>query len=143
MLKIGKLAQQAIAAASFLAERHGQIARVSAKQIADERQLPRPVVAKILSALSLKGITIGATGPAGGYRLAKHPRNISLYDIVEVFERMDVRPMCPFGPEWCGHGAPCAMHDAISKISDEVGAFLRGQDLGPFCPREEDQATPS
>jgi len=133
MLKIGKLAQQAIAAASYLAERYDEEAtRVSAAEIADARELPRPLVAKVLALLSLHGITTGTTGPNGGYRLARPPEEISLHDIVEVFERMDIRPMCPLGPNWCGNGAHCPLHDAISKVADQVHGFLSEQHLGSF-----------
>ena len=89
MLKIGKLAQQGIAAASYLAQKYDEEGtRVSAMEIADARELPRPVVAKILAALSMHGITTGTTGPHGGYRLARPPRHVTLHDIVAVFERM-------------------------------------------------------
>lgn len=133
MLKIGKLAQQAIAAASYLAERYSeQVTRVSAAEIADARELPRPLVAKVLALLSQHGITTGTTGPTGGYRLARPPEEICLHDIVAVFERMDIRPMCPFGPNWCGNGELCPLHDAISKAADQVHGFLCEQHLGSF-----------
>ena len=133
MLKIGKLAQQAIAAASYLAERYeDKSARVSASEIADARELPRPLVAKVLALLSQHGITTGTTGPTGGYRLARPPEKVSLHDIVAVFERMDIRPMCPFGPNWCGNGELCPLHDAISKAAAEVHGFLSEQHLGCF-----------
>lgn len=133
MLKIGKLAQQAIAAASYLAERYDETAtRISAREIADARELPRPVVAKVLAQLSMHGITTGSTGPSGGYRLARPPDEISLHEIVAVFERPDVRPMCPFGPNWCGSGPPCPMHESIARVSHDVERFLQSQNLGPF-----------
>lgn len=134
MLKIGRLAQQAIAAASYLAEQFDDAAtRVSAAEIADARDLPRPLVAKVLAQLSQRGITTGTTGPNGGYRLARAPDQITLYDIVSAFEQMDVRPMCPFGPQWCGHEPHCPLHDAISNAAKQVDTFLREQHLGPFC----------
>jgi Rrf2 family protein len=133
MVKVGKLAQQAIAAASYLAERYDdQGARVSAAEIADARELSRPLVAKLLSQLSQHGLTTGATGPSGGYRLARTPETISLYDIVAVFERLDIRPMCPFGPHWCGTGAPCPLHEPITQAMEEVAAFLGKLNLGAF-----------
>lgn len=133
MLKIGKLAQQAIAAASYLAEQYDEDdTRISAREIADARDLPRPVVAKVLAQLSLSGITSGTTGPSGGYRLVKPPEEVTLHEIVAVFERPDVRPMCPFGPNWCGSGPPCPMHEAIARVSHDVERFLQGQNLGPF-----------
>lgn len=133
MLKIGKLAQQAIAAASYLAERYDDAGtRVSAAEIADARELSRPLVAKVLAQLSLRGITSGTTGPTGGYRLARKPGDITLFDIVESFERIDVRPMCPFGPNWCGNGEPCPLHDSINDAVEQVAGFLKSQHLGPF-----------
>jgi Rrf2 family protein len=138
MLKIGKLAQQAIAAASYLAERYSEDGtRVSAAEIADARDLPRPVVAKLLASLSQHGLTTGITDPSGGYQLARAPEDISLYDIVAAFECMDARPMCPFGPNWCGHGAPCPeapcpLHDAIVEACEQGDHFFKSQHLGPF-----------
>ncbi|MCP5556440.1 MAG: Rrf2 family transcriptional regulator [Verrucomicrobiaceae bacterium] len=133
MLKIGKLAQQAIAAASYLAEKYDDAGtRVSAAEIADARELPRPVVAKVLAQLSLRGITTGTTGPNGGYRLAHQPKQIPLLDIVSAFEASDVRPMCPFGPNWCGVGQNCPLHDAISEVAAQVDSFLSTQHLGHF-----------
>ena len=138
MLKIGKLAQQAIAAASYLAERYSEDGtRVSAAEIADARDLPRPVVAKLLASLSQHGLTTGITDPSGGYQLARAPEDISLYDIVAAFECMDARPMCPFGPNWCGHEAPCPeapcpLHDAIVEACEQGDHFFKSQHLGPF-----------
>ena len=64
MLRLGKLSQQAIAAATYLAERHDSGSpRVSAAEIADARELRRPVVAKVMAALSQGGIVVGAPGP--------------------------------------------------------------------------------
>lgn len=133
MLKIGKLAQQAIAAASYLAERYSEDGtRVSAAEIADARDLPRSVVAKLLASLSQHGLTTGITGPSGGYRLARAAEDIYLYDIAATFEYMDARPMYPFGPNWCGHGAPCTLHDAIVEACEQGDHFFKSQHLGPF-----------
>ena len=134
MLKIGKLAQQAIAAASYLAERYDdEGSRVSAAEIADARELPRPLVAKVLAQLSLRHITSGTTGPTGGYRLRRSPDKITLFDIVEAFERIDIRPMCPLGPNWCGNGDLCPLHDSITQAAEQVVGFLKTQYLGLFA----------
>lgn len=138
MLKIGKLAQQAIAAATFLAERFDdEASRVSAAEIADARELPRPLVAKVLARLSQAGITTGTTGPTGGYRLARDPGQVSLHDIVSTFEPVDVRPMCPFGPNWCDHGPICPLHDAFAEAGAKIDDFLREHHLGAFRKERE------
>ena len=140
MLRIGKLSQQAIAAATVLAERYGGDAvRLSASEIADARELPRPVVAKVLATLAQSGIVSGAPGPSGGYRLARPPETVALYDIVAAFERTDVRPMCPFGPNWCGTGDLCP---AVLQVKPDEAAAHRRPALEAGAPaqgRHEDQ----
>lgn len=133
MLKIGKTAQQAIAAASYLAEHYDDnAARISSSEIAEARELPQPVVAKILAQLSQHGLTTGTTGPSGGYRLARAPDDISLHSIISIFERTDVRPMCPFGPNWCGKGHNCPLHEAFGDVAAQVDTFFNTHTLGPF-----------
>ena len=103
----GKQTETAIAALSRLAEVwDGGRTRLSAVEIADQRGLPRAMVAKILSALSQAGLVSGSPGPGGGYALAREPKEISLREAHELFERDDVSSNCPFGCGVCGVGEP-------------------------------------
>ena len=47
---------------------------MTAAALAEETQLPRATVAKVLKALAHGGIVAGARGAAGGYRLARARR---------------------------------------------------------------------
>lgn len=88
MFKYGKTAQNAISAMSYLAKVYdGGETKISSKEIAEERQLPQTLVAKLLVTLSQAGLVDGARGPNGGYWLAKAPKDIVLYDIVRLFEK--------------------------------------------------------
>ena len=136
MIRFGKLAQTAIAAMSVLAERYdGGATKLSSADIAAARELPQPVVAKVLTTLSSLGLVDGTRGPGGGYWLKKKPKDISLLDIVAEFERTDSGIMCPFGPNWCGTGDPCPMHDSLVRITGEWQAYLEGTRLNIFTDR--------
>ena len=63
--------------------------RLSSLQIAEHRKLMKPVVAKVLTVLSQAGLVTGSPGPNGGYRLAKPPEQISLYDISIHFDQLE------------------------------------------------------
>ena len=126
MVRFGKVAQTAIAAVSLLAERFdGGETKLSSADIATARELPQPIVAKVLTTLSSLGLVDGTRGPGGGYWLKRPPAEISLMDVVAEFERADGGVMCPFGPNWCGSGDPCPMHDSIVRISAEWQDYLR------------------
>ncbi len=137
MIRFGKLAQTAIAAMSVLAERYdGGETKLSSADIAAERQLPQPIVAKVLTTLSSLGLVDGTRGPGGGYWLKKKPTEISLMDIVAEFERAEDTIMCPFGPNWCGNGDPCPMHDSLVEMTDQWHAYLEGTSLQIFHASE-------
>ncbi len=133
MLKYGKTAQNAISAMSLLAEVYdGGETKLSSLEIAERRQLPKPLVAKLLVVLSKAGLVDGTRGPKGGYWLAKNPGEIVLLDIVVLFEKMGERTMCPFGPDWCGNGEPCPLHDQLLELDDQLMRFLERTSLAVF-----------
>ncbi len=133
MIRYGKSTQNAIAAMSRLAEAYNDGARLSSRDIAKARELSQALIAKLLTQLSQAGMVSGATGPGGGYSLAKPPAEISLYDIAAVFERVGDKLICPFGPCWCGTDQPCPLHNKLIKLDAEFEKFLKNATLDMFC----------
>lgn len=121
----GKQTERAIAAMSRLAEVwDGGRTRLSAGDIADQRSLPKAMVAKLLTVLSQAGLVSGAPGPGGGYSLARRPDQIALHDVYVLFERDDISPLCPFGGGVCGVGDPCALHDKLVSMQSTIKGWL-------------------
>lgn len=123
----------AVAAMSALAEIHAKGTRLSSLQIAESRNLSQPLVAKVLTVLSQADFVDGARGPGGGYRLARKPAEISIHDIVELFEGHRDPSACPFGPGWCGIGDPCPLHDTLFGLSDAAAEALSKCNLAAFA----------
>ncbi len=131
MLYRNRTTQYAIAAMSRLAELYGTDAPVTAPQIAQARGLPRPVVAKVLTVLARARLVAGSPGPGGGYRLARPPHEISLLDVVSLFE-CDDDVDCPFGPGWCGRNDPCPLHESLMRLRDLTHQHLRDTRFDAF-----------
>ena len=68
--------------------------QVTASQIAARYEIPENVVAKVLQQLARAGIARGVRGVGGGYRLARQAAEVTVQDIIELFE-----PMAP--PDAC------------------------------------------
>lgn len=132
MFGYGKMSGCAVAAMSALAEVHLKETTLSSAQIAASRNLSQPLVAKILTQLSQSGLVIGTRGPGGGYRLARDPASITVFEIVELFEGHRDTSSCPFGPGWCGVGEPCPLHDTLVAMSDASANTLKQINLAPF-----------
>ena len=135
-VRFGKVAQVAVAAMSLLAERYDKgKTKLNSAQIAETRELPQPIVAKVLTTLSSLGLVDGTRGPGGGYWLKKKPKDISLHDIIAEFERTDAGIMCPFGPNWCGHGDNCPMHDSLAEWAENWRTYLDSTNLAIFIKK--------
>ncbi len=133
MLKYGKTAQNAIMAISYLAEVYdGGKTRLSSRDIATNRNLPQPIVAKLLVALSQAGLVEGAPGPKGGYWLAKNPIDISLLEIVSTFEKVGDRISCPFGTGRCDANNACPLHHKLLDLDQQLVDFLADNKLDAF-----------
>ena len=136
----GKQTENAIAAMSRLAEVwDGGVTRLSAADIADARGLPRPMVAKLLTALSGADLVSGSPGPGGGYALSREPMEICLYDVYRIFEREDQSTNCPFGGGVCGVGRPCAIHDKLVDMQANIQMLLRTTSFEVFRHAHQDE----
>ncbi len=141
MFRYGKLARQAVSALSYLAENYQPGGRfISSQEVGRERRIPSALAAKLLSQMAGAGLATGITGPGGGYRLARSPVEISLAEIVNLFEREMEEFPCPFGKGWCGNGKPCPLHDDFVKLEENGGNFLRQTTLAVFAKAGEPAA---
>ena len=132
-----KSTQNAIAAMSRLAELYkNDTAVASAREIAKSRNLPAPIVAKIMSELSRGGLVTGSPGPGGGYRLAKPPIAISLKDVAVLFER-EMVGVCAFGLGQCKNNDLCPLHDSMLEMRRVFDDYLSDTSFAVFENRDE------
>jgi len=59
---------------------------ITAGQVAARYEIPENVVAKVLQQLGRAGLARGARGVGGGYRLARLPAEVSVQEIIDIFE---------------------------------------------------------
>lgn len=139
MSMLNQQSQVAISTMGRLAEVYeDESARLSASDIAKSRNLTVPFVAKVATMLSQAGLIRGTPGPGGGYRLAKRPEDITLREISRLFERADDY-VCPYGPDYCGTGPNCPLHDQIKKVQSELDQFLETTTLEGFTTTSKEQ----
>lgn len=132
MFGYGKMSGCAVAAVSALAECYADERKLSAQQIAESRNLSKPLVAKVLTVLSQNGLVTGTRGPGGGYRIARHPASISLFDVIVLFDGHRDPSACPFGPGWCNVSEPCPIHHLLVGIQDVTANKLKKANFGAF-----------
>jgi Rrf2 family protein len=103
---------------------------VGAQRIADQVDVPQSYLSKLLQILARAGLVESQRGVAGGFRLARDPATISLYDIVEPLEPIERWSGCFLGNSQCSDEAACAMHDRWKVVQQAYLGMLHRSTLG-------------
>jgi Rrf2 family protein len=100
-----------------LAADHDSGEPVQIRHIADEQGIPARFLVQILLQLKGAGLVASTRGAAGGYRLARPPRDISLADVIDVIEGDD-RPKS-------SSAKPSSLSRTLLDLCCEVGQCQR------------------
>ena len=121
---ITKTGVHALSAVAVLAElQHGAYA--GAGDIAQRIGAPRNYLGKLMKVLADEGVLESQKGKGGGFRLARDPHSISLFDVMEPIERVSRWSGCFLGRSRCSEDAPCPVHSAWGAVRDAYLQFLR------------------
>jgi len=107
VVALAKLDQGKYAGAAFIARTVGA---------------PENYLGKLLKVLAKEGLVESQKGLGGGFRLAREPRLITLFDIVEPLEQISRWSGCILGRNECSDEGGCAIHEQWKKVR---GAYMR------------------
>ncbi len=93
-MSLSSKSQYACLAMLQLAQEHAASQPVQAPRIAERHGIPATFLVQILHELKRAGLAVSTRGAAGGYRLSRPPNEITLADVVDVFESADEPAMC-------------------------------------------------
>lgn len=80
-------------------------------QVAEATGLPKPFLARIFVKLVKQDILKSFRGKQRGYQLSRASDSITMRDILEAVEGIDVFQRCVFWSESCSDSSPCILHD--------------------------------
>jgi Rrf2 family protein len=86
--------QYACLAMLQLAQEYAAGEPVQAPRIAERHGIPATFLVQILHELKRAGLATSTRGAAGGYRLSRPPGDVTLADVVDVFETFDEPAAC-------------------------------------------------
>lgn len=108
-----------------------------AASIADKIDAPRNYLGKILQRLSRDGLLLSQKGLGGGFRLARAPEDISLFDIVEPIEQIKRWSGCILGRRNCLEHDPCPVHLRWKDVKEAYLQLLSDTTIADLVSRQE------
>jgi len=123
MLRLSKKADYALIAMKHLALRPDQAAS-SAREIAEQYDIPIELMAKVLQRLARRGLLKSHQGTRGGYQLSRPSAAISVADVIQAIDGPVTVTACSTEDERCGQFAKCNVRDPLWRIKDRILAAL-------------------
>jgi len=117
MLRLSKKADYALMAMKHLAIKSSS---TSAREIAEQYDIPVELMAKVLQRLARRGLVTSHQGTRGGYRLARGASVISVADIIQAIDGPLTVTACSTEDEQCEQFTKCNVRDPLWRIKDRI-----------------------
>lgn len=123
MLRLSKKADYALMAMKHLAQRPG-LASTSAREIAEQYDIPIELMAKVLQRLVRTGLLMSTQGTRGGYTLSRAAAAISIADVIQAIDGPFTVTACSTENNGCEQYGKCNVRDPLWQIKERIVATL-------------------
>src|SRR5438093_9583971 len=117
MLRLSKKTDYALMAMKHLALRSDR-GSSSAREIAEQYDIPIELLAKVLQRLVRRGLLASHQGTHGGYQLARVPAQISVADVIQAIDGPVTVTACTTDDARCDQYAKCNVRDPRWRVGD-------------------------
>src|ERR1044071_9897091 len=124
MLRLSKKADYALIAMKHLALNQGVAASVSAREIAEQYDIPIELMAKVLQRLVRSGLLVSTQGTRGGYTLRRAATSISVSDVIQAIDGPFSVTACSTENIGCEQYSKCSVRDPLWQIRERIAAAL-------------------
>ena len=125
MLRLSKKTDYALMAMKHLAL-HGDRGASSAREIAEQYDIPAELMAKVLQRLVRRNLLVSHQGTRGGYLLARPATQISVADVIQAVDGPLTVTACSTDDHACEQFTKCNVRDPLWRIKDRILTALAG-----------------
>lgn len=139
MLRLSKKADYALIAMKHLAQ---NARSTSAREIAEQYDIPIELLAKVLQRLVRTGLLASTQGTRGGYTLNRAAKAISLADVIQAIDGPFTVTACSTEKHDCEQYAKCSVRDPLWQIRERIVAALGTVTLSEMASDQEIATAP-
>ncbi len=123
MLKLSKKSDYGLIAVKHLAEQYAGGA-CNTKEIAKAYGIPTELLAKVLQKLVKNGLLVSQHGAEGGYALARHPSEVTAFDVIRAIDGPLLITSCVTNKGACTQAPTCTVKEPLSKVNEIITQAL-------------------
>lgn len=113
----------------FIALHASEDENVGLSTIAKEQDIPKHFLSKILQMLVKHKLLISMKGPTGGFNLNRPADQITLIEVIDAIDGLDVFNKCGIGFKQCSDDHPCPIHQDFKKVRNRVQELFENKTL--------------
>lgn len=146
-MRISAKGEYAILAMLDLAQAFGNDGVRTLEEISNDKSVPHPFLVQILLELKRSGLVESKRGAGGGYRMAKHPSQVSVGEVVRIIDG----PLLPFrcsehgdprrSKTDCSHQGHCALTSVWNDVRDAIEHVIDGITFEELSLRQDKLST--
>jgi Rrf2 family protein len=141
LLRLSKKADYALMAVRHLAVKAGP-ASASAREIAEQYDIPIELMAKVLQRLVRAGLLISTQGTRGGYTLSRPPEAISVADVIQAIDGPFTVTACSSEKNDCEQYSKCSIRDPLWQIRERIAVTLGTVTIAEMAAESEAAQVP-
>ena len=142
MLRLSKKADYALMAVRHLALTSGPPS-ASAREIAEQYDIPIELMAKVLQRLVRAGLLISTQGTRGGYTLSRPATAISVADVIQAIDGPFTVTACSSEKNDCEQYSKCSIRDPLWQIRERIEAALGTVTIAEMATAHEAAPAPA
>jgi Rrf2 family protein len=119
MLRFSKKADYALMAMKHLAL-SGTAPSTSAREIAEQYDIPIELMAKVLQRLVRTGLLVSTQGTRGGYALSRASASITVADVIQAIDGPFTVTACSTEKVDCEQYGKCSIRDPLWQIKERI-----------------------
>jgi Rrf2 family protein len=124
MLRLSKKADYALMAMRHLARTASGSPSTSAREIAEQYDIPIELMAKVLQRLVRTGLLVSTQGTRGGYALSRSSSAISVADVIQAIDGPLTVTACSTEKNDCEQYSKCSIRDPLWQIRERIAEAL-------------------
>lgn len=109
---------------------------IQAEEIANALGIPRHFMGKILKGLAKEGILNSNKGPSGGFSINESSLTVPLLRLVMITKGLPDFNKCALQIRQCNKSNPCAIHDQVAVIRNEMVSMLSGIHIADLLSKD-------
>ena len=141
MLRLSKKADYALMAMKHLAQKADALS-TSAREIAEQHDIPIELMAKVLQRLARTGLLASTQGTRGGYMLGRSAGSISVADVIQAIDGPFTVTACSPGNHNCRQYSKCSIRDPLWQIRERIAVTLGTVTIAEMAAEGEDTPGP-